>query len=258
MMRIRLLGTGTSQGIPVIGCDCKVCQSTDSKDKRLRTSAMLEWDDKRLVIDCGPDFRTQMLREHVKHIDAILFTHEHADHTAGLDDIRPLYFRQNKPVPIYALERVLQNLERRFDYIFTKENRYPGAPEVDSQVLSPYQNFEVNGMPVQSLDIRHGELPILGYIFDRKIAYITDAKTIPGKSMELLQGIDLLVINALHHRPHKMHMNLQESLAAIEQIQPKQAVLIHISHHMGLHRETAARLPQNVFLGFDGMEIEIK
>jgi len=256
-MRITLLGTGTSQGVPVIGCDCKVCQSRDAQDKRLRTSAMLEWDNHRLVIDCGPDFRTQMLREQVKHIDAILYTHEHADHTAGLDDIRPLYFRQKKPVPIYALQRVLNNLQQRFDYIFTRENRYPGAPEVAPQSLQAGQKFSLNGLNISALDVLHGDLPILGYIFDSKIAYITDAKKLPEKSKKKLQGIELLIINALHHKPHKMHLNLKESLALIAEIKPRKAVLTHISHHMGTYKEIAPKLPAHVIMGFDGLKMEI-
>jgi len=256
-MKITLNGTGTSQGVPVIACSCKVCQSNDQKDRRLRTSAMIEWNKQRLIIDCGPDFRTQMLKAQVQHIDAILFTHEHADHTAGLDDIRPLYFKQNKAVPIYALERVLNNLQKRFDYIFTDQNRYPGAPEVKPHRIKAEDIFSIKGLKIQAIDVRHGDLPILGYIFDEKIAYITDAKTLPEKTVKALRGINLLIINALHHKPHKMHLNLKESLNLIKQIQPEQAVLTHISHYMGLYSEIQPELPENVILGYDGLEITI-
>jgi len=256
-MKITLLGTGTSQGVPVIGCHCPVCQSNNSKDKRLRTSALLEWDTHRLIIDCGPDFRSQMLREQVDHIDAILFTHEHADHTAGLDDIRPLYFQQKQPIPIYGLKRVLENLQKRFDYIFTRENRYPGAPEVAPHSIIPFKTFTIKDLPITPIEIMHGSLPIAGYIFNQKIAYITDAKKLPAPSKEKLKGIELLIVNALHHRPHKMHMNLKESLKLIEELQPHQAVLTHISHHMGLYDDINLQLPENVQMGFDGMQVEI-
>jgi len=255
-MKITLLGTGTSQGVPVIACDCRVCQSKDKKDKRLRTAAMIEWDHHRLIIDCGPDFRMQMLREHVKKIDAILFTHEHADHTAGLDDIRPLYFRQKKPVPIYGLLRLIEDLKKRFDYIFTEENRYPGAPRVIVNILEPHQTFKIGNQIIEALPVLHGQLPILGYKMDN-FAYITDAKTLPDSTLEKLKNIDLLVINALHHKVHKTHLNLTEALDLIEKIHPKKTVLTHISHYMGLHKEIEKTLPENVFLGYDGLKIEV-
>ncbi len=255
-MKITLLGTGTSQGVPVIGCQCAVCQSANPKDKRLRTSAMIEWKNSRIIIDCGPDFRPQMLREKVAEIDAILFTHEHADHTAGLDDIRPIYFRKGAPLPIYALKRVMDNLEKRFDYIFTRKNRYPGAPEVEKNILKAFENFHINGKEIIPLEVMHGNLPILGYKINN-FAYLTDAKTLPEKTIEELQNLDLLIVNALHHKPHKMHMNLKESLALIAKIQPRKAVLIHISHYMGLYEEVPPQLPDNVILGYDGMQLEI-
>jgi len=255
-MKIRLLGTGTSQGVPVIGCDCKVCQSANAKDKRLRTSAMLSWDNHKVVIDCGPDFRSQMLRAKVKEIDGILFTHEHADHTAGLDDIRPLYFRRKKPIPIYALPRVIDNLKKRYDYIFTKENRYPGAPEVAVHNIEPGQEIQIGGKKITALAVQHGPLPILGYKFGNA-AYLTDVKYLPEETMIALQNLDVLIINALHHKEHKMHLNLKESLALIKELQPKKAVLIHISHYMGLYDEVAPKLPKNVVLSYDEMEIDL-
>jgi len=253
-MKITLLGTGTSQGVPVIACDCKVCQSDDKKDKRLRTAVMIEWNEHRLIIDCGPDFRTQMLRENVKKTDGILFTHEHADHTAGLDDIRPLYFKQNKPVPIYGLPRVIEDLKKRFDYIFTEENRYPGAPRVAENMLEPHQIFKLGNQSIEALPVMHGQLPILGYRI-ANFAYITDAKTLPESTLQKLKNIDLLVINALHHKVHKTHLNLKEALDVVNIIQPKKTILTHISHHMGLYKEIANSLPDNVFLGYDGMKI---
>jgi len=255
-MKITLLGTGTSQGVPVIGCQCKVCRSGNPKDKRLRTAAMIEWAEHRYIIDCGPDFRTQMLREKVANIDGIFFTHEHADHTAGLDDIRPLYFRKGQPMPIYALPRVIQNLEQRFDYIFTDKNRYPGAPRVAVHLLEPHQKIKLGDKTFEALPVLHGKLPILGYKIDN-FAYITDAKTLPESTLNALKNIDLLVINSLHHKPHKTHLNLEEALKTIEQIQPKQAVLTHISHHMGLHDDISRQLPENVQLGYDGLVLRI-
>lgn len=255
-MKITLLGTGTSQGVPVIGCTCKVCQSANPKDNRLRTSALISWDSYKFAIDCGPDFRMQMLRQKIKSIDGVLFTHEHADHTAGLDDIRPIYFRNNKPLPIYGLKRVMDELAIRFDYIFTKEHRYPGAPEVEINILEANLPFELGDKKVMPLGIMHGNLPILGYKIDR-FAYLTDTKTIPDKTMEQLYDLDVLVINALHHKKHKMHMNLEESLDLIEKLAPKKAILTHMSHHFGLHDEMQQKMPKNVILGYDGMEIEV-
>ena len=256
-MKVTLLGTGTSQGVPVIGCQCEVCRSMNPRDKRLRTSAMLEWDNNRYIIDCGPDFRMQMLREEIDRIDGILFTHEHSDHTAGLDDIRPLYFRQDdRPVPIFGLPRVINDLEKRFNYIFTDENRYPGAPRVAVNYLEPHRKITIGGKTLTPLPVLHGQLPILGYKFDN-IAYITDAKSLPDSTIKVLKHIELLIINSLHRSQHNTHFNLEEALIAINIIQPKQAVLTHISHHMGLHDNVNSQLPENVKLGYDGMTIEI-
>ncbi len=256
-MKIKLLGTGTSQGVPVIGCQCEVCRSDNLKDKRLRTAAMIEWDQKRYVFDCGPDFRTQMLREQIDRIDGIFFTHEHADHTAGLDDIRPLYFKQARPVPIYALPRVIQDLQKRFDYIFTNENRYPGAPRVKIHQLEPYQKINLGDKTLEALPVLHGQLPILAYKIDN-IAYITDAKFLPDTTIDVLTNqLDLLIINSLHQKQHQTHFNLKEALKIIKIINPKQAILTHISHHMGLYEEISRQLPARVKLGYDGMLLEI-
>jgi len=256
-MKIILSGTGTSQGVPVIGCTCKVCRSTNPKDNRFRSSAIVEWNKTRLIIDCGPDFRMQMLREKVDFITGIFYTHEHADHTSGLDDIRPLYFRQHKkPISIYGLARVLDNLKERFDYVFTKEKRYPGAPEVSVHYLSPHQKIFIGNKSIEALPVLHGDLPILAYKIEN-FAYITDAKTLPDSTIQFLKNIELLVINALHKRSHHSHLNLEEALQIIDKIQPKKAVLTHISHHMGLYDEVAKELPPNVALGYDGMVLEI-
>jgi phosphoribosyl 1,2-cyclic phosphate phosphodiesterase len=255
-MKITLLGTGTSQGVPVIGCNCEVCSSKNKKDSRLRSSALVEWDHLSYVIDCGTDFRTQMLREKIDKINGILFTHEHADHTAGLDDIRPLYFTDYQPIKLYGLERVINDLSKRFQYIFTKENKYPGAPDVEPFHIQPFQSFQLGNKKIIPIPITHGNLPILAYRIDN-FAYITDAKTISEKSITKLQNLEVLVINALHHQPHKMHMNLEESLAMIRKINPQKAILTHVSHHMGLYEKVQAVLPKNVVLGFDGMKFTI-
>jgi len=255
-MKITLLGTGTSQGVPVIGCTCKVCKSDNPKDNRLRTSALLSWDDFKFVIDCGPDFRIQMLGQKIKSIDGILFTHEHADHTAGLDDIRPIYFNNKKPLPIYGLKRVMDELAIRFNYIFTKAHRYPGAPEVEVNYLQADTPFQLGDKEVMPLGIMHGNLPILGYKIDR-FAYLTDTKTIPDKTMNHLYNLDVLVLNALHHKRHKMHLNIEEALEVIAKLKPKKAILTHISHHFGLYDEIQQKLPKNVIIGYDGMEIEV-
>ncbi len=255
-MKIRLTGTGTSQGVPVIGCECKVCKSQDPKDKRLRTSALLEWDNFTYVIDTGPDFRQQMLAAKVKSINGIFYTHEHADHTAGIDDIRPLYFKNKNPIPVYGHPRVLKDLSKRYEYIFTNVNRYPGAPEVFPFSPKAYRSYFIGGKEITPLLIQHGPLEIYAYKIDN-MAYITDAKNIPEKTKTFIKELDLLIINALQHKKHKMHMTLEESLNLIAEVKPKKAILIHMSHYMGLHKEIESLLPENVSLGYDGMEIFI-
>ncbi len=255
-MKIRLTGTGTSQGVPVIACDCKVCKSKDPKDKRLRTSAIIEWDNLKYVIDTGPDFRQQMLQADIHSLDGIFYTHEHADHTAGIDDIRPLYFKMKRPIPIYAHPRVIEDLKKRYEYIFTNVNRYPGAPQVLPFSPKAYRSYFIGGKEIIPLLVKHGPLDIYGYKID-KMAYITDAKSLPPKTKELINNLDLLIINSLHRKKHKMHLNLEESLALIDELKPKRAILIHISHYMGLHSEINPQLPDNVELGYDGLEIEV-
>lgn len=255
-MKVTFLGTGTSQGIPIIGSDHPVCLSEDPRDKRLRVSVMVEWDDYRYIVDCGPDFRQQMLTNNVDRVDGILFTHEHADHTAGLDDIRPFYFRQGN-LPIYGHKRVLRSLEKRFDYIFVEPHqRYPGAPEVDQYEIKNNQSFKLGNLNIIPVNVWHHNLQVFGYRFD-KFAYLTDVKTIDTSELEKLKGLDVLVINALRIQPHISHLNLEEALALIERINPKKAYLTHISHMLGFHAKVEANLPNNVFLAFDNLTIEI-
>ncbi len=254
LMKVTFLGTGTSQGIPIIGSTHEVCLSKDLKDKRLRSSIMLEWDSYRYVIDCGPDFRQQMLRENIAHIDGIIFTHEHADHTAGLDDIRP-FCHKIGDMPIYVPERIADNLQMRFHYIFTKENRYPGAPSVSMQYVynQPFVLSEKELIPVEYY---HGKILIFGYRIDN-FAYITDFKRITDIEKEKLRQLDVLILSALRITSHPTHLNLEEALAFIEDIRPKKTFLTHISHKLGFHATVEKDLPSNVFLAYDGLKINV-
>lgn len=251
--KITFLGTGTSQGVPVIGCDCEVCQSEDPKDKRLRTSIMLETNDKTLVVDIGPDFRQQMLRAKVSRVDAILLTHEHTDHVIGLDDVRPFNFRYEMDMPVYGLERVLELLKIRFDYIFAPV-KYHGLPRVVLHPISKTADIVVEGIPITPIEVIHGKLPILGFRFDN-FTYLTDIKTISEEELAKVRGTEVLVLSALRRRPHYSHLTLQEALDLIEIIQPKQAYLTHLSHYMGKHATIEAELPDHVSVAYDGLEV---
>ncbi|CAM3616824.1 MBL fold metallo-hydrolase [Flavobacterium gelidilacus] len=254
-MKIYFLGTGTSQGIPVIGSNHSVCLSTDSKDKRLRVSVWIQDEDFSVVIDCGPDFRQQMLTSKCTQIDAILFTHEHADHTAGLDDIRPFFFRQGN-IPVYAHQRVLNNLSKRFDYIFNDENKYPGAPSVLKNEVLEDHNFQINKKTISPINAMHGNLQVFGYRID-DFVYLTDIKTIAKAEIKKIIGVKVLVINALREEEHNTHFNLKEALDFIHLVQPKKAYLTHISHLLGFHEEVQQKLPENVYLAYDNLEIKI-
>lgn len=254
MMIITLLGTGTSQGVPVVGCQCEVCRSADPRDNRLRTSAFVETDGVNLLIDTGPDLRQQLLREQFTHIDAVLVTHEHKDHLAGLDDIRPVYFMQKQPMDIYAMQRVLSVIRKDFDYAFT-DHPYPGAPSFQLHPVR-YDRFFVKNIEIQPIQVRHLTLPILGYRIG-KFAYITDASFVADSELAHLHDLDVLVVNALHHEKHYSHFNLEQALHFIEIVKPKQAYLTHVSHHMGLYSDVEKTLPPNVTLGYDGLKITI-
>ncbi|MGB0981379.1 MAG: MBL fold metallo-hydrolase [Winogradskyella sp.] len=253
-MKVTFLGTGTSQGIPIIGSNHKVCLSKNPKDKRLRVSVLVEWDTYSFVIDCGPDFRQQMLNAKVSKIDGILFTHEHADHTMGLDDIRPFYFRQGA-IPLFAHKRVFQSLEKRFDYIFDTENKYPGVPNVIKTELIN-QPFLAGNIEVIPIDGLHYKLQVFGFRF-KNFAYLTDIKTINEEEINKLQNLDVLVINALRIEPHISHFNLEEALNFIKIVKPKKAYLTHISHLLGFHDDVQQRLPKNIFLAYDNLQITI-
>jgi len=255
MFKITFLGTGTSQGIPVIGSDHPVSLSDNLKDKRLRCSVLISWDNFNLLIDCGPDFRQQMLRFNCNKLDSILFTHEHADHTSGLDDIRPFYYRQGK-IPIYLHKRVLNSLETRFAYIFNEHQRYPGSPEFIVNLIGKENKFEVGGKTVTPIEVLHQKLPVLGYRI-HNFAYLTDVKTIQDKELDKIHNLDVLVLNALRFKPHPTHLNIDEAIQIINKIKPKKTYLTHISHDMGFHDEVSKKLPKNVHLSYDGLEIKL-
>ena len=253
-LKVTFLGTGTSQGIPVIGSNHPVCRSSDPKDKRLRVSVLVQVDDLNFVIDCGPDFRQQMLSNQVRKLDAILFTHEHSDHTVGLDDIRPYFFKQGD-IPVYAHQRVMSSLQKRFDYIFDSENKYPGAPSVQEHVITNTA-FTVKGVNIIPVEVMHNRVQVFGFRI-RDFAYITDAKIVEDEEAEKLKGVDVLVVNALRKEPHHSHFNLEEALDFINKIKPEKAFLTHISHMLGFHEEVQAQLPPNVYLAYDNLQIEI-
>lgn len=253
-MKVTFLGTGTSQGIPIIGSDHPVCLSKNPKDKRLRVSVLVEWENYTYVIDCGPDFRQQMLQANCSKIDGIIFTHEHADHTAGLDDIRPFVFRQGD-IPIYAHKRVLEQLRLRFAYIFETENKYPGAPSVIENEIKN-EAFTLKNITVTPIEGLHYKLEVFGFRF-LNFAYLTDMKTIAEEELSKLEHLDVLVINALREEEHISHFNLKEALALINKLKPKRAYLTHISHLLGFHDVVQQNLPENVYLAYDGLEIEL-
>ena len=254
-MKVYFLGTGTSQGIPVIGSQHSVCLSEDKRDKRLRVSIWIYWEDHSYIVDCGPDFRQQMLESKCLKIDGILYTHEHADHTAGLDDIRPFNFKQGA-VPIFAHKRVIQNLRRRFDYVFEIDNRYPGAPSVIPNEIIENEAFPLGNKMAIPINVMHGNLQVFGFRID-DFAYLTDVKTIEESEVQKLKGVKTLVVNALRKEPHHSHFNLEEALAFIAKIQPEKAYLTHISHLFGFHEDIQKKLPPNVFVAYDNLEITI-
>lgn len=247
------LGTGTSQGVPVIGCECAVCKSLDSHDKRLRTAFFLDVNGVHIVIDAGPDFRQQMLTNKIVSLDALLITHEHKDHLAGLDDIRPFNFMMHQALAIFGENRVIEAIRKEYSYVF-KKHKYPGVPMMNVQEITE-QAFEFSGITIQPLRVKHMDLPIFGYRIGQ-FAYITDASMIPQETMDLLEGVEVLVINALCFRPHYSHFSVSQALEIIEKLHPKKAYLTHMSHDIGFYAETSKLLPPNVYFGYDGLEID--
>ncbi len=253
-MEVEFLGTGTSQGVPVIGCSCEVCTSGDERDRRLRASIFIRSGDVQILIDIGPDFRYQMLRASISDLDAVLITHEHNDHIAGLDDIRPINFLRDKLIDVYALPRVAGVLRKKYDYVFA-HNPYPGAPRIAlTEIVS--QNINIRGVQIECLPVYHGKLEVLGYRIG-EIAYITDANQIPEKTFSRLQGVKILILNALRKEVHHSHFNLDEAIRIGEKLEVKKLYLTHISHAMGLHTALQNELPDWVEPAFDGMHIKI-
>jgi phosphoribosyl 1,2-cyclic phosphate phosphodiesterase len=254
-MKITILGSGTSQGVPVIACECDVCASTDSLDKRLRASILISVMGQNYVIDTGPDFRQQMLREKVKSLRAIVYTHEHKDHVAGMDDVRAFNYCERRDMEIFCTERVEMALKKEFHYVFSNDN-YPGIPSVHLNRIEN-KSFQLpDGPMITPIEVMHYKMPVFGYRIN-DFTYITDAKTISSIEIEKVKGTKILIINALHRSEHISHFNLEEALAFIAIIQPEKAYLTHISHLFGKHREIEESLPKNVFVAHDGLEIEV-
>lgn len=254
-MKITVLGSGTSQGVPVIACQCVVCKSIDPKDNRKRTSILIQDKGKTLVVDTGPDFRQQMLDANVMNLDAVLFTHEHKDHVAGLDDVRAFNFKSGgKDMDVYAVPRVQEALKREFEYVFA-DNKYPGVPQVNLIEIGEEQ-FKVHGIDIIPIDVMHYKLPVKAFrIMD--FAYVTDANYIAKEEKEKLKGLDVLILNALRIEKHISHYNLEEALELIQELKPKKAYLTHISHLLGEHKNVEELLPSDVYLCYDGLELEI-
>ena len=254
MLKITFLGTGTSQGIPVIGSNHPVCKSADKKDRRLRSSILVSWKKFNYIIDCGPDFRYQMLRTRCDKINAVFFTHEHSDHVAGLDDLRPFYFNHGE-LDVYAHKRVIENLKKRYDYIFDNKNKYPGIPVINPININNIA-FNVNGLNILPINVYHNKLQVFGFRLEN-FAYITDMKTISEEELKKLSNLDTLVLNCLRLEEHHSHLNLTEAIELVEKINPKVCYFTHISHHLGFHNEVEKNLPKNIFLAYDELSLTV-
>ena len=249
-VKITFLGTGTSQGVPVIACDCNVCHSADQHDKRLRTSLLLETHDTTLLFDAGPDFRQQMLRENVMKLDSILLTHEHKDHISGMDDVRAFNYKSQDAIDIYSEERVQKAVQKEYSYVFS-DFKYPGVPKMRLNLITePF--FQIREIKIIPIRVFHYRLPVYGFRIGN-FAYITDANYIPEESKEKLYGVKYLVINALRKEKHISHFNLREAMDFIREISPKKAFITHISHQMGYHQEVSKELPPEIMLAYDGL-----
>ena len=251
-LKLTFLGTGTSQGIPLIGCTCDVCVSSDHRDKRLRTSVLIESENTRVVIDTGPDFRAQMLREKVKKLDAVIFTHEHKDHISGLDDVRAFNYINKKKIPVYASERVQTALKREYAYIFSDE-KYPGIPEIEINTINDTP-FYIGNLCIEPINVLHYKLPVKGFKINN-LVYITDANFISETEKSKLKDLDVLILNALRREPHVSHFTFQEAQELVNELKPKKAYFVHMSHQLGKHMHVTKELPENIELAFDGLQI---
>jgi phosphoribosyl 1,2-cyclic phosphate phosphodiesterase len=248
---LTILGSGTSMGVPTLGCDCRVCTSTDPRDRRTRPSVAVTWDGRCVLIDTGPDFREQALRENIRDLDAILYTHSHADHILGLDDLRPLSFRNRHKIPLFADELTAVTLEKIFDYTFAPESTYLHRARVELKRIDG--DIEVSGAQFRPVPLMHGEMQVNGFRFGNA-AYLTDMNFIPDESMALLRDLDILIIDALRHAPHPSHSTLSESVGWARQLNPRLTYFTHMSHDLS-HAETEANLPENMRLAYDGLRI---
>lgn len=253
-IKVTFLGTGTSQGVPVIACGCEVCRSTDHRDNRLRTSVLIETARTKIVIDSGPDFRQQLLREKVKHLNAVVFTHEHKDHIAGLDEVRAFNYFDKIKMPVYATERVQNAIKREFAYIFSEE-KYPGIPEVELHTIEN-EPFYVDDILLEPINVLHYKLPVKGFKINN-FAYITDANLVPEAEMKKLEGLDVLVLNTLRREPHISHFTFNEGIELVKKLKPGKAYFLHISHQLGLHEKVSRELPKNIELAFDRLQLVI-
>lgn len=253
-IKVTFLGTGTSQGIPLIACNCYVCNSNDARDKRLRTSVLIETPKTRLVVDSGPDFRQQLLREKTTRLDAVVFTHEHKDHIAGLDEVRAFNFINKIKMPVYATSRVQTALKREFAYIFAEE-KYPGIPEIE---IHEFDNdpFFVGDILMEPINVLHYKLPVKGFKVN-KFVYITDANFISDEEKKKISNMDVLVLNALRREPHISHFTFTEAIALVKELNPKKAYFVHMAHQLGLHEDVSKELPDNIELAFDGLQLVI-
>lgn len=253
-IKVTFLGTGTSQGIPLVACNCHVCKSNDHKDKRLRTSILIESSKTRIVIDSGPDFRQQLLREKITRLDAVVFTHEHKDHIAGLDEVRAFNFINKMVMPVYATERVQKALHREFAYIFSEE-KYPGIPEITVNSIDN-DPFFIGDIFLEPINVLHYKLPVKGFRVN-KFAYITDANFIAEAEKQKLKNLDVLVLNALRREPHISHFTFNEAIEMVNELKPKKAYFVHMAHQLGSHQDVSKELPPNIELAFDGLQLII-
>jgi phosphoribosyl 1,2-cyclic phosphate phosphodiesterase len=256
MLRVTFLGTGTSQGVPLIACRCHVCTSSDERDKRLRTSIHVQSDTTSIVVDTGPDFRQQMLANNITQLDAILLTHSHKDHIAGLDDVRAYNYIYKRPMPVYGSEYTVKELQREFPYIFDGTN-YPGIPQVDIMTLEAYQEFMVGDIHIKVVPVMHYKMPVWCYVFNKKFAYITDANAMPNQSKDCIRDADVLVINALRQESHISHYSLPEALALASELNVGEAYFVHASHQLGTYLEITNKLPAHRHLAYDGLVVDL-